>query len=384
MFEMIAKTLQGLEPILAQELTALGAKRVEIHNRAVRFFGDDDLLYRANLWLRTAIRIMLPIEGMRIRNEHELYETMLRVQWDKYMSAQDTFAIDAAVHSSYFNHSQYVALKTKDALADWWRKKVGYRPSVDVENPRVRFNVHIFEDEMTLSLDSSGESLHQRGYRLDRNEAPLNEVLAAGMIQLSGWKGDTAFADPMCGSGTLPIEAAMIAANIAPNLQRASFGFMNWKNYDERLFRSLVAEAKQMQKPLAVPIVGSDISDRNIYYAKENIERAGLTDQISLRVCSIEESVAPAAEGTLICNPPYGERMMPADIDELYGTIGDAFKQKYSGWTAWMISSNMEAFKKVGLRASQKILLLNAKLPCQLRRFDLYKGSKVKPAENAE
>lgn len=376
MYEMTAKTLQGLEPVLAQELLALGAKRVEAHNRAVSFWGDDDVLYRANLWLRTAIRILIPIEGARVRNEAELYNAMLRIPWGNYMSPKDTFAIDAAIHSNYFNHSQYVALKTKDALADWWRKKVGYRPSVDVETPTVRFNVHILHDTLTLSIDSSGDSLHQRGYRLDRNEAPLNEVLAAGMILLSGWKGETAFADPMCGSGTLPIEAAMIAANIAPNLSRAQFGFMHWQHYDARLFRSLVAEAQNMQKPVQHPIAGSDISARNVAFARENAQRAGVEAHIDFRVCGIDQSVAPAPEGTLICNPPYGERMIPADIDALYATIGDTFKQQYSGWTAWMLSSNMEAFKKVGLRTSQKIPLLNAKLPCQMRRFDLYKGSK--------
>jgi len=373
MFDMIAKTMSGLEEVLAEELRALGAQRIDIAERAVHFVGDTDLMFRANLCLRTSFRVLKPIHTLQVRTVEELYEKMKEIKWTDYMSAQDTFAIDGVVNSRLFNHSQYVALKTKDAIADWFRERLGYRPSVDVQNPRVRFNVHIFDDCLTLSMDTSGDSLHMRGYRRDSNEAPLNEILAAGMIALSGWKGDTPFVDPMCGSGTLPIEAAMLARNAAPNLARREFGFTRWRDYNAKNYRKILDEVKGMERPVAVPIIGSDISRTNIAIASDNLERTGLSRVVTLQAVRIQQSVPPEGPGgTLICNPPYGERMQVDAIEALYADIGDAFEQRYTGWQAWLISNNIDAMKHIGLRATQKIPLLNGKLQCQFRQYELY------------
>lgn len=361
-----------MEPVLARELEALGAQRIELVERAVYCVGDNELVYKANIWLRTALRILKPIYSFRVKDERQLYTALQTVPWLKYMSGKDTFAFDTAVHSPYFNHSQYVALKAKDSVADWFRNKLGYRPSVDIANPRVRFNIHIQGDEMTLSLDTSGNSLHRRGYRRDQNEAPLNEVLAAGLIGLSGWTGETPFMDLMCGSGTLPIEAAMIACNIAPNLHRTDFGFTHWKDYDPKLFKKVTDEAKKAVRESPVAILGSDISQRNNYIALENLKRTGLHGSVTFSVSPLQKTSPSTTPGTIILNPPYGERLQPDEIERLYADMGDTLKQRYSGWEAWILSSNLEAFKHVGLQASKKIALLNGKIDVQFRQYRMY------------
>lgn len=371
MFDLIAKTHAGLEEVLAAELRALGAERVSVGERAVYFCGDTALMYRANMCLRTAYRILKPIYTLPVRNEQELYTKVKAINWSEYLGTKDTFAIDSVVHSQYFNHSQYVALKTKDAIADWFRDRLGRRPDVDVDNPTVRLNVHIADDTLTLSLDASGDSLHLRGYRRDKNEAPLNEVLAAGLILLSGWQGDTTFADAMCGSGTLPIEAAMIARNIAPNAQRKQFGFMRWKDFNGKLFKQVQAEVKAQERAINFPIVGSDISSKNIFISEENLKRTGLENTVILATKPIQDSTAPTGKGVIILNPPYGERLRPEQINQLYAEIGDALKNRYRGWDAWILSSNAEAFKHIGLKAEQKIELLNGKIPCQFRHYPI-------------
>jgi len=384
-FELIAKTFHGLEETLAQEIRDLGGKVIAIQTRAVRFETNQKGMYRANLELRTALRILKPIHTFKAYKTNQLYSRTQLVDWSDYMDVDDTLAIDSVVSSRFFKHSKYVALKVKDAIVDQFRERTGSRPSVDTDEPTLRVHVYIREQEVTLLLDASGESLHRRGYRLEHNEAPLNEVLAAGVILLSGWRGEKPFFDPMCGSGTLPIEALMIARRIAPNLERDYYGFLTWKDFDQDLWVKVIQEAEARIIPCDQPIFGADISDKNLEIAINNIERAGFKDEIELLVGNFFEQAAPFEEdGFMVMNPPYGERLQPADIEAFYKKIGDQFKQVYAGWEAWVLSGNIPALKRLGLKVSRRMPLFNGPLECRLYKFEMYKGTKRRSREEEE
>lgn len=372
----IAKTLFGLEQVLADELTALGATGIEPHNRAVSFMGDKAMLYKANLWLRTATRILAPIHTATAFNEDSLYKAALQVDWGQYLSLDQTFAIHASINSKLFNHTLYVSQKVKDAIADQFRRRHGQRPNVDTDNPNVTIQVHVYNDQVTFFLDSSGESLHKRGYKVSIYKAPLSECLAAGMILLSGWDAKQPLYDPMCGSGTLLTEAALIARNIAPGLYRADFGFTHWPDFDKALFTRIQKEARAAERENPVRIFGSDVSMQALAEAKDNLDSAELEDAVELKQVAFEQGAAPAESGMIITNPPYGDRIEKDDIVAFYKTIGDTLKQRYNGWQAWILSGNLEALKFVGLRPSRKIPLFNGPLECRFNRFDLYAGSK--------
>ncbi|QWG09243.1 class I SAM-dependent RNA methyltransferase [Flammeovirga kamogawensis] len=371
---MTAKTFFGLEEVLKQELIQIGAKNVKAGNRAVTFEGDNEVLYKANLHLRTALKILLPIKQFRARNEQELYDRVKKVNWAKYIDLDGTFAIDSTVWSETFTHSKFVALKVKDAIADHFTEIFKRRPNVDVNQPDIQIHIHISQRECILSLDSSGESLHRRGYRSEQRQAPLNEVLAAGIILLTGWKGDRPFLDPMCGSGTLLVEAAMIASNTAPGIKR-KFAFMNWKQYDRKLWNQVFREAKRAVVEIEVPIVGSDIDREAIDISFANAERSGLDEDLRISKNSFFDRKAIGENGIIVCNPPYGERI-GKDIEELYKQMGDKLKQDFSGYDAWIFSGNMRALKFVGLRPSKRIELYNGAIECRLAKYEMYRGGK--------
>jgi putative N6-adenine-specific DNA methylase len=373
-FELVAKTFKGLENILADELTKIGAKDVNVLNRAVSYKGDKALMYKSNLHLRTALNVLKPIYSFKARNEEELYKGISEVDWSEYMDVNDTLAINSMVSSPYFNHSQFVALKSKDAIVDQFKSKFGKRPSIDTENPTLLLNIHLTNDTCQLSLDSSGESLHKRGYRVNSGIAPLNEVLAAGMIQLTGWDGDSNFYDPMCGSGTLPIEAALIAYNIPPGIFRKEFGFEKWNDFDPDLLESIYNDDSN-SRDFNFQIFGSDISAGAIRIASDNAKNAFLTNKIKLSVSSIESFIPPQEKGTVVFNPPYGERLKKNNIEEMYQLIGNQLKKYYSGYDVWILSGNMDALDSVGLHPSKKYSLLNGSIECKFQRYTIYSGS---------
>ncbi len=376
--EFIAKTLAGLEPVLAEELQQLGASEVLPVNRAVRFEGDKALMYRANLELRTALRVLVPVYQGKAQNEEALYRLIREVDWSQYMGVNDTLAVDAVTNSDFFRHSKYAALKTKDAIVDQFRDKSGRRPSVNVYAPRLQVNVHIYKDEVTIALDSSGESLHKRGYRVSTVEAPINEVLAAGMVLLSGWKGEQPFIDPMCGSGTILIEAGLIATRRAPQLTRERFGFMRWPDFDEGLWNSILDAARSRIIKAPHPLQGSDKDFKAVRLTEQNASLAGLDGQVAVARKKFEKLEPEHPNGVLIMNPPYDERLEEDDIGALYEMIGDRLKQAFSGYTAWMISSSGEGFKRVGLKTSKKHILFNGPLECRFAAYELYEGSHKK------
>jgi putative N6-adenine-specific DNA methylase len=378
-FKMIAKTIFGLEEVLSTELQRLGAKDVQIHNRAVSFTGDKGFMYKANLCLRTALRILVPIESFKVRDEKSLYESIQSINWENYMDVTDTLAIDTVLSSELFTHSQYLSQKAKDAIVDQFRAKHGERPSVDLDKPTLRIHLHVVGDTCTVAFDSSGESLHKRGYRDKTNLAPLNEVLAAGMILLTGWDKRTTFIDPMCGSGTILIEAAMIANNIPPGYYRDEYGFENWKKFmafDDELFNMIFDSAINKITNHEQKIIGCEISRNVSKKAKENIKHAKVDDVVTIQTGPMQEMEVPAGRGVVLMNPPYGERMVKDNIEELYKSIGDTFKKNFSGYDCWVISSNIEAFKHVGLRPSRKITLFNGQLECKFMKYEMYQGTK--------
>ncbi|MDB3997946.1 THUMP domain-containing protein [Flavobacteriaceae bacterium] len=375
-FKMLAKTFFGFEEILAKELKQLGAQEVEIGNRAVSFVGDKGFMYKANLCLRTALKILKPIHTATIQSDQDLYQLFYDFPWTEYLDVDSKFVIDSVVYGEIFNHSQYASQKAKDGLVDQFRDQFEARPSVEMNRPDLRINLHIQNDQCTISLDSSGASLHHRGYRTATNIAPLNEVLAAGLIQLSGWQGNTDFYDPMCGSGTIIIEAALFACNIPVNINRKSFAFEKWKDWDESLFETIKnSQLKKISNP-AIKIKGSDKAPSAIEKALQNVENANLSDFISLEKKDFFQ-VEKETKGPLhlLTNPPYGERL-EGDMNMLYQGIGDAFKQSFPNTQAWMISSNMEALKFVGLRPSRQIKLFNGKLESRLLLYPIYEGTK--------
>lgn len=379
--QLLAKTLHGFEEVLAEELRQLGATKIEERKRAVAFEGDLKLMYRANLELRTAIRILMPIANFKARNEDEFYDKIKAIDWEQYMTIKQTLAVDAVTASKTFNHSKYIALKTKDAIVDQFREKYKKRPNVRVYNPHLGVYIYIHDEHVNVSIDSTGESLHKRGYRVASVDAPINEVLGAGMILLSGWDKKGLLMDPMCGSGTLLIEAAMYANNIPPNNLRTHFAFMNWKEYDEVLWAKVKQQAKDHIVEHTDPIMGWDKNLGCVRKTEQNIEAAGLTGKIEVKRKRFERLDPPEGPGMLIMNPPYDERLEEDNIEEFYELIGDTLKKKYSGYNAWLISSNMEAIKSIGLRTSRKITLFNGKLECKFVKYEMYQGSKKQKSE---
>ena len=372
---MIAKTLQALEPVLAQELEALGATDIEQGRRMVSFTGDKKVLYRANYRLRTALRILLPIASFRANDPDELYRQLKRLDWSEWMQAGDTFAFDTVVYSETFTHSKYVGYRAKDALVDFFTERGEKRPMVRLDNPDRLFHIHISHDEVTLALDSSGESLHKRGWRAAQTEAPLSEVLAAGILLLAGWQGETDFIDPMCGSGTFLIEAALIARGIAPGSFRKSFAFQRWADYDPALFADVEAECREL-KPFEHHIYGSDSSIEAVKVARHNVRTAGLADLITVSHRAMQDCPAPEAPALIVTNPPYGERLRLRDGEELYRMIGERLKHNYAGSTAWILAYKLEHFDKIGLRHSDRIKMLNGSLECELRAYTLFAGKR--------
>lgn len=376
-FSMLAKTFKGLEEVLAQELIELGANEVLIERRAVSFKGDKALLYRANFALRTAIRILLPIASFKAKDTDALYNQLKSLNWSAYMHADTTFAIDATVYSESFRNSRFVTYRVKDAIVDYWQEIASQRPNVQVENPDLLVNVHIANEQVTISLDSSGESLHKRGYRVATTEAPINEVLAAGMLLIAGWKGQSDFYDPMCGSGTLPIEAALIARNIAPGVFRQSFAFEKWPDFDAELWSDIYNDDSR-ERVFEHKIYGSDASFYAIQQAAKNIKSAGVQKDVELKQVRLEELKDLSATNALVMmNPPYGERLASnKDMEDLYGKIGTALKHQFTGATAWIISSNAAAMKSIGLKPSRKMHLLNGELDCQFNKYELFQGKR--------
>jgi len=374
---MLAKTLFGFEELLAKELRNLGARDVKIGIRNVSFSGDKRLMYKANLGLRTAIKILKPIKTFKVFNEQDLYNQVYKMYWEDYMKPTGSLAIDATVHSTVFTHSQYIALKTKDAIVDKFRDTTGERPNIDLRFPDLKINVHIDKQSCTISLDSSGESLHKRGYKTATNIAPINEVLAAGLVMLSGWDGQSDFMDPMCGSGTILIEAAMIACNIPPNLMRKEFAFERWQDWDVDLFEKIEESLLSKTRDFHYKILGYDKSPSAVNKAKENVKNAHLDEFITIKHEDFFKTQKAGEELLhMVFNPPYGERLESLNVEAFYGDIGTTLKHGFSGTNAWFITSNLEALKFVGLRPSRKIKVFNAKLEARLVKYEMYAGSK--------
>ena len=375
-FNMVAKTLFGFEDLLANELTQLGAQHVKTGVRSVSFSGDKGFMYKANLGLRTAIKILKPIHTFTVNNEQDLYNNLYKMDWQQYVKPTGTIAVDATIHSELFTNSLYIAQKTKDAIVDKFRDTSGERPNVDLKFPDLKINVHVDRHQCTISLDSSGDSLHKRGYKLATNIAPINEVLAAGLIMLSGWDGQTDFMDPMCGSGTMLIEAAMIACNIPPNLMRKEFAFERWQDWDVDLFEKIEASLLSKTRDFHHKITGYDKAPSAVTKAIENIKNAQLDDFIEVKHEDFFKTQKGGDEKLhMVFNPPYGERLN-IDMQEFYKNIGDTLKQSYPNTDAWFITSNLDALKHVGLRPSRKIHLFNAKLEARFVKYVMYEGSK--------
>lgn len=375
-FKMVAKTLFGFEELLEKELTQLGAQKVKAGTRVVTFYGDKGFMYKANLALRTALKILKPINEFKAFNDKSLYDGMQRIDWSNYLTAHQTFVIETTLHSDHFNHSQFVALKSKDAIVDQFRDKTGTRPNIDKDFPDVKIHVHIDRDLVTVSLDTSGESLHRRGYKAATNIAPINEVLAAGMLLLSGWDGTSHFIDPMCGSGTILAEAAMIACNIPANINRKEFAFEKWNDWDSELFDKILESLLKKTRDFHYTITGYDKAPSAVMKAKDNIKNANLDEFVKIREANFFET-QKQTEGPLhmVFNPPYGERLN-IEMERFYREIGDTLKNNYSNTNAWFITANLEALKFVGLRPSRKIKLFNGKLEARFVKYEMYAGSK--------
>ena len=386
-FKMLAKTLEGLEGVLAQELKDLGAENIVEGRRSVSFEGDLKLMYEANYWLRTAISILKPIASFKAENEQALYDGIYAIKWFEYFDLGQTFAIDTVLVNSNIDHSQFASYKTKDAIADQFTYYFNQRPNVDTKFADIRISVYISNNECEVSLNSSGIPLFKRGYRQGGHKAPINEVLAAGMIKLSGWDMNSHFIDPMCGSGTLLVEAALMAYNFPPMFLREEFSFMNWTNYDPTIWRDLMNEVLEKQRDFEYRIIGGDISSKNLRYARDIVKEIKFHKDIELVNVDIANHIPPQddVKGVVMMNPPYGERLLSDDLLDLYKTIGDSFKQNFTGYMGWVISSDMTALKSIGLKTSKKIPMFNGALECRFNAYDLYEGSKkVKPENDDE
>ena len=372
-FELIAKTFQGLEEVLAQELIELGANDVQIGRRMVSFSGSQEMMYRANFCLRTAVRVLKPISHFRARNADDVYKAVKEIEWKDILDLDTSFVVDTTVYSTEFRNSKFVAYKVKDAIVDYFMEREGKRPNISVANPDLRLNIHIAEENCTLSLDSSGESLHLRGYRTATVEAPINEVLAAALIKMSGWKFDCDLIDPFCGSGTILVEAALMARNIYPGVFRQKFGFENWKDFNPELLSSIF-EDDSNERTFEHRIVGSDINLRAVEAALANAKAAGVADLITVEQREIRDFKKPEMPAVLITNPPYGERLRPEDLSDIYRTLGEKLKREFQGGEAWIISSREELFDSMRLRPSFKVPLQNGSLDCELRKYVTFEG----------
>ena len=374
--KFVAKTLYGLEKVLSEELIGLGAGNIQTANRAILFEGDKSLLYRVNYSVRTALSVLMPLADFRIRSKEDLYKGGSKIEWDRFMDIDDTFSIVPVINSPHFGHTGYAGLIIKDAIADYFRNKTGRRPSVDTTNPRILINLHISNDNVTISLDSSSVPLYKRGYRQEQTVAPLNEVLAAGILLLSGWNVSSTLTDPMCGSGTIPIEAGLIASKIPPGKFRQFFGFQKWKDFDEDLFEKIKLKCNSQIGLSPVKIFGSDISEEALKFANANVARAGLSDIITLEKSDFKNLKSIDEHGYVFLNPPYGQRIQPEEIDLLYGMIGTTLKHNFPGTTAWLITSNKESLKHIGLKPKEKHTLFNGALECILLKYEMYTGTK--------
>jgi putative N6-adenine-specific DNA methylase len=374
--KFVAKTLFGLEKVLADELISLGAVEISKANRAVLFTGDIPMMYKVNYMSRTALSVLMSLKEFWIKSADDLYRKCMQIEWDNYMDVDNSFSVVPVVQSPLFNHTGYAGLKVKDAVADYFRKINGRRPSVDAANPDILINLHISNEKVTISLDSSTIPLFKRGYRQEQAAAPLNEVLAAGMLLISGWDASTDLIDPMCGSGTILIEAGLIAGNIPAGKFRRSFGFQKWKGYDPDIFNIIVEEGESGVRKAPVKISGFDISELAISQAVKNVIRAGLKDSISLDVSDFKNLKMSVNNGVVFINPPYGERLLPEETDTLYEMIGTTLKHNFHGYTAWIISSNKESLKHIGLKPKEKHVLYNGSLECSFNKYELYEGSR--------
>jgi putative N6-adenine-specific DNA methylase len=374
--KFVAKTLFGLEKVLADELAVLGAEEISAANRAVLFSGDMPLLYKVNYMSRTALSVLMPMKEFWIKSADDLYRKCMQIEWESYMDVGNTFSVAPVVQSQLFNHTGYAGLKLKDAIADYFRNINGRRPSVDPANPDIVINLHISNERVTVSLDSSSIPLFKRGYRQEQASAPLNEVLAAGMLLISGWNASTDLIDPMCGSGTIPIEAGLIASNTPAGKFRKFFGFQKWKGYDPDIFRMIVEAGDAGIRKSPVKISGYDISEHAISQAVKNVNSAGLKDSISVDISDFKALKMSNNEGVIFINPPYGERLHPEDTDSLYSMIGTALKHNFHGYIAWIISSNKDSLKHIGLKPKEKHILYNGALECSFNKYELYQGSR--------
>lgn len=372
-FELIAKTFMGLEPVLAKELTQLGANEVQIGRRMVSFMGDKEMMYRANFQLHTAIRILKPIKHFKALSADDVYREVQKIDWSEYIGLDKTFAVDSVVFSEEFRHSKFVAYKVKDAIVDQFREKTGKRPNISVANPDIRLNIHIAEDKCTLSLDSSGESLHRRGYRQESVEAPLNEVLAAGMILMTGWQGETDFIDPMCGSGTLLVEAALIAHNMAPGLFRKEYAFEKWPDFDSDLFDRIYNDDSS-EREFTHHIYGYDVDIKAVNTARLNVRAAGLLNDITVEEADFKNFTQPKGKSIIVTNPPYGERISTPDLLGTYKMIGERLKHQFLNNDAWILSYREECFDQIGLKPSIKIPVYNGSLECEFRKYQIFDG----------
>ncbi|MBR1401111.1 MAG: N-6 DNA methylase [Prevotella sp.] len=372
-FELIAKTFMGLEPVLAQELTELGANDVQIGRRMVSFTGNKEMMYRANFQLHTAIRILKPIRHFKASSADDVYDEVKNIDWSLYLDVKKTFAVDSVVFSEEFRHSKFVAYKVKDAIVDQFREKTGVRPNVSISNPDMRLHIHIADDDATLCLDSSGESLHRRGYRQESVEAPLNEVLAAGMILMSGWHGECDFIDPMCGSGTLLIEAALIARNMSPGIFRKEFAFEKWPDFDADLLDEIYNDDSN-EREFTHHIYGYDNDPKAVSTARTNVRASGFTNDISVELQDFNDFKQPEENAIIITNPPYGERISTPNLLATYKMIGEKLKHEFMGNTAWVLSYREECFEQIGLRPSIKIPLFNGSLECEFRKYQMFSG----------
>ena len=372
-FELIAKTFMGLEQVLAKELTQLGANNVQIGRRMVSFTGDKEMMYRANFQLHTAIRVLKPIAHFKAKSAEDMYEEVKKIDWSKYILSGKTFSVDSVVYSEEFTNSRFVTYKVKDAIVDQFRERVGTRPNISVSNPDIRLNIHVAEDDATLSLDSSGESLHRRGYRQESVEAPLNEVLAAGMILMTGWTGETDFIDPMCGSGTLPVEAALIARNISPGVFRKEFAFEKWPDFDQELFDMIYNDDSQ-EREFTHHIYGYDTDMKAVNTARMNVAAAGLSRDVTIGQLDFKDFTQPKEKSIMVMNPPYGERISTPNLLGTYKMIGERLKHQFIGNEAWILSYREECFRQIGLKPSIKIPVYNGSLECEFRRYQMFDG----------
>ena len=379
-FRLVAKTSFGLEQVLTEEIKAIGGQNITLGNRAVYYEGDLKIIYKSNYFLRTALRVLKEIEFFHFKNVDQFYLKCKNIDWRQHFNVDQSFVIHSTVGNSRdFSNSMFASLKAKDAIADYFRDKLGKRPNVDTETPEIVIDLHIHGDSCTISLDSSGESLHKRGYRINQGEAPLNEVLAAGMIKLTGWQGDSDFLDPMCGSGTLPIEAAMIAYNIPAGKFRKNYSFENWHDYDQLLFDDI--KKSMVRKDFNYNIFASDISGSNLLNAQTNARRALVFNKIKFQISDFKDLKIDLNNGIIIINPPYGERLKEKDINDLYAMMGERLKHQFAGNSAWILSSSMESFKYVGLKPDVRLDLFNGSLKCKYNNYKLFSGKRNERAK---